>query len=35
VETRGVKPDGTAFMTFERTFLVYMRDAAPHDGAGY
>ena len=35
VETRGVKADGTTFMTFERTFLVYMRDAAPHDGAGY
>jgi itaconyl-CoA hydratase len=35
VETRGVKHDGTVFMTFERTFLVYMRDAAPHDAAGY
>jgi itaconyl-CoA hydratase len=35
VETKGVKQDGTVFMTFERTFLVYMRDAAPHDAAGY
>lgn len=35
VETRGVKQDGTVFMTFERTFLVYTRDAAPHDEAGY
>jgi len=35
VETRGVKHDGTVFMTFERTFLVYMRDAAQHDAAGY
>jgi len=35
VETKGVKHDGTVFMTFERTFLVYMRDAAPHGGAGY
>jgi itaconyl-CoA hydratase len=35
VETRGVKADGTVFMTFERTFLVYMRDAAPHGDAGY
>jgi itaconyl-CoA hydratase len=35
VETKGVKQDGTVFMTFERTFLVYLRDAAPHGGAGY
>jgi itaconyl-CoA hydratase len=35
VETKGVKQDGTVFMTFERTFLVYMRDAAPHGAAGY
>lgn len=35
VETAGVKQDGVRFMTFERTFLVYMRDAAPHGGAGY
>ena len=35
VRTRGVKADGTVFMTFERTFLVYMRDSAPHGGAGY
>ena len=35
VETKGVKQDGTIFMTFERTFLVYLRDAAPHGGAGY
>src|SRR5262249_13023209 len=35
VETRGLKQDGTVFMTFERTFLVYTREAAPHEGAGY
>jgi itaconyl-CoA hydratase len=35
VETRGVKHDGVPFMTFERTFLVYTRDAAPHGSAGY
>jgi itaconyl-CoA hydratase len=35
VATKGVKRDGTTFMTFERTFLVYTRDAAPHGGAGY
>lgn len=35
VQTKGVKPDGTVFMTFERTFLVYMRDHAPHGDAGY
>jgi len=35
VETKGVKHDGTVFMTFERTFLVYARDAAPHAKAGY
>ena len=35
VETKGVKQDGTVFMTFERTFLVYMRDAAPHGAASY
>jgi itaconyl-CoA hydratase len=35
VETKGVKQDGAVFMTFERTFLVYMRDAAPHGDAGY
>jgi itaconyl-CoA hydratase len=35
VETRGIKADGTVFMTFERTFLVYMRDAAPHSAAKY
>ena len=35
VETKGIKHDGTVFMTFERTFLVYLRDAAPHGGAGY
>jgi itaconyl-CoA hydratase len=35
VQTKGVKEDGTVFMTFERTFLVYMRDAAPHGDAGY
>ena len=35
VETKGVKQDGTVFMTFERTFLVYMRDSAPHSSAVY
>ena len=35
VETRGLKQDGTVFMTFERTFLVYTRDGAPHELAGY
>jgi itaconyl-CoA hydratase len=35
VETVGTKQDGTRFMSFERTFLVYMRDAAPHGDAGY
>ena len=35
VETRGVKQDGTVFMTFERTFLVYTRAAAPHSSANY
>jgi len=35
VETKGVKSDGTVFMTFERTFLVYLRESAPHGGAGY
>jgi itaconyl-CoA hydratase len=35
VETRGVKQDGTVFMTFERTFLVYTKAAAPHDSANY
>ena len=35
VETKGLKQDGTVLMTFERTFLVYMRDSAPHGGAGY
>jgi len=35
VSTKGVTQDGTAFMTFERTFLVYTRDAAPHGSAGY
>ncbi|HXJ37305.1 MAG TPA: MaoC/PaaZ C-terminal domain-containing protein [Candidatus Eisenbacteria bacterium] len=35
VETKGVKEDGTVFMTFERTFLVYTRAAAPHGSAGY
>ena len=35
VETRGLKQDGTVFMSFERTFLVYTREAAPHEGAGY
>jgi itaconyl-CoA hydratase len=35
VETKGTKQDGTVFITFERTFLVYTRDAAPHGDAGY
>ena len=35
VETTGRKQDGTVFMTFERTFLVYTRAAAPGDQAGY
>ena len=35
VETTGRIQDGTVFMTFERSFLVYTRDAAPHDDAGY
>jgi len=35
VETTGRNQDGVAFITFERTFLVYRRAAAPQDGAGY
>src|SRR5262249_24367070 len=35
VETRGIKQDGVVFMTFDRTFLVYTRAAAPHGDAWY
>ncbi len=33
VRTRGLKSDGTVFMTFERTILVPKRGAAPDDAA--
>ena len=35
VETTGTTHEHTVFMTFERSFLTYGRDAAPHDQAGY
>lgn len=35
VETTGKTALGHVFMTFERSFLIYTRAAAPHDSAGY
>lgn len=35
VETTGKTHEGKVFMTFERSFLMYKREAAPHDTAGY
>lgn len=35
VETTGKTHEGNVFMTFERSFLMYKREAAPHDTAGY
>ncbi len=35
VETTGRNQDGVVVMTFERTMLIYKRDAAPDAAAGY
>jgi itaconyl-CoA hydratase len=35
VETTGRNQDGVVVMTFERTMLIYRRDAAPEEAAGY